>query len=77
MNFTSLVESRDPELCSFFGLSNGYWNRREAEEEACKVAAEQMMRQNEELRTKDQFEAYISQYRIVRGLNPSAGNLMI
>jgi len=77
LTLSSLVESNDPELGAFLGLSTGYWKRKQAEEEAQKIANEAMMKQTEELRTKNQSDAHLRQQRVMRGFNPVTGAKII
>ena len=77
LTLSSLVESKDPELGAFLGLSTGYWKRKQAEEEAQKIANEAMMKQTEELRTKNLSDAHLRQQRVMRGFNPVTGAKII
>ena len=72
-----LIEMNDPELGSFLGLSTGYWKRKQAEEEAQKIANEAMIKHTEELRAKNQAQTQLRNQRLMHGLNPSTGEVVI
>jgi hypothetical protein len=77
LTLSSLVESKDPELGAYLGLSTGYWKRKQAEEEAQKIANEAMMKQTEELRIKNAQDADFRRSRIQRGFNPVTGERVV
>lgn len=75
LTLRSIIESNNPQLAAFLGISTGYQKRKE-EELSRKETIERMRKKIEELQLKNQKQKYIREQNLIRALRADSGSFI-
>ena len=73
MTLASIVESKDPELGSYLGISTGYWRRKEEEKVSREMQAESMRLATEKLQAENAQSRKRREWESMTGINSLTG----
>ena len=76
LTLRSIIESNNPQLAAFLGISTGYHKRKEEEELSGKETIERMRKKTEELQLKNQNQKHIREQNLIRGLRADGGRFI-